>query len=409
MKKLFLIIALILCLVAQVSAARLDTIGFELNSLTAGVELDGILAGTGSGISITTSPVHSGTYAFKSLNSNGTILYYKTVTASASGRTYYTRFYLYVTTAPTPAIIIFSFTDTVGTGGWQLLLNSNRTLQLQKFSNNANIGSASAALNTGQWYCIEVSYAYTGGATAARIDQAAAFASGTGDASIALATPSFGPGTSFTGEIEYDDIAINDDQGTAQNSWPGNGKVIHLHPAGAGESNSWLKSNAGAGDANNYNQVNGVTPDDATTYLESHILNASDLYTFGASGINSYDVVNVVQVGCRFSCSSTTTTGGFKLQIEKANAGTKSLSAEIVPNATSWKTNTNAVPWKYPLTLYLDPDNSVAWTQATLDTLRAGMICSSAGVVGLDYMSTVWVLVDYTTGTPPAGIKQGLW
>jgi hypothetical protein len=70
-----------------------------------------------------------------------------------------------------------------------------------------------------------------------------------------------------TGDWFFDDLAINDNTGSFQNSYPGEGKIIHLKPNAAGDSNGFSVQVGGTvGSSNNYTRVNEVTPDDATSY-----------------------------------------------------------------------------------------------------------------------------------------------
>lgn len=110
----------------------------------------------------------------------------------------------------------------------------------------------------------------------------------------------------------------------------------------------------------------------------------------------------MVQVGWRYRRSATGTGPSVKLEIMKTSGGTKSQSAGIIPNSTTWKTNQNATPWTYPLTLYFDPDGA-AWTQSTLDTLQAGILNTQTTTPRCD-VSDVWALVEYVPAASPAAI-----
>src|SRR5260221_455738 len=113
------------------------------------------------------------------------------------------------------------------------------------------------------------------------------------------------------------------------------------------------------------------------------------------SGLSSTDTVNLVAVGVRFAdITAADATASFKVEVIKTSAGTKSQSAAIIPNSTTWHSNAPATPWKYPLTLYQDPD-SANWTNTTLDSMQIGYIDSAINV-RVVAISTEWVLVDYT-------------
>lgn len=87
----------------------------------------------------------------------------------------------------------------------------------------------------------------------------------------------------------YDDVAVNDTSGTINNSWPGRGGIHALVPNGAGTLTQ-LTPSAGS----NYECVDERTPDDDTSYVESAVLDTSDLYA--TAGVTPTDgTVSAVQ------------------------------------------------------------------------------------------------------------------
>jgi hypothetical protein len=86
-----------------------------------------------------------------------------------------------------------------------------------------------------------------------------------------------------------DDIAINDTTGDINNSWPGRGGIYPMIPSGAGALTQFTPD---SGD--NYARVSDVPPDDDTSYVESAVLDTSDLYaTAGVTPTNG--TVSAVQ------------------------------------------------------------------------------------------------------------------
>jgi hypothetical protein len=377
---------------------RLLTSGFELNSITAGVEFD---TQTGSAFTVSNSGARTGTYCGRFYATSASYGYgVFTLPTFGAGRTYYFRAYFKLKTATSATTDILSFS--AYSRYVYLALNTNNTISLYEYTGaSRNLIGTSSALNADDttWYCLEFSYSYTSKAVVARLD-GVQFASGTASASFALTEFAIG-GTydqglpQVTGEWRFDDCAVNDDQGSYQNSWPGSGKVICIRPDATGDSNTFATQVGGtAGATNNYTRVNEVTPDNATSYNGSNTANQEDLYNCGASGIGAGDTVNVVHVGYRYRRSASGTGPTVKLECIKTSGGTKAQSAGIIPNSTTWKTNANAAPRTTPLTLYLDPDNN-AWTQSTLDSMQIGMICTQTTTPRCD-VSTVWAYVDYT-------------
>jgi hypothetical protein len=385
--------------------ARLVTCGFENNSTT----LEGFTI-SGSAASITSGTVRSGTYGLKVLcsTSQGYAIFHNYGTPS--GKTLSIRAYVYITTTLASSKSLLTLADYYYYGRVFIKLTTSRTLQLWSTDSvnettTTQIGSDSSALSTGQWYRIELTFVQSSEVATAYID-GSSFATGTTNIT---ATPDFGDtidvgiggykdtGNIASGEIEIDDFAFNDSSGTSQNGLPGSGKIITLRPSATGDSNGFLVNVGGtAGVANNFTRVDEVTPDDATTYNASVVLNAVDLFACNASGIGASDTVNVVVVGGRYANIIADATSAFKYEIEKTTGGTKSLSSAIIPNSVTWKTTTNAT--SKAITLYKDPDNTNAWTQATLDTMQIGYTITTANVNTIA-ISTIWALVDYT----PAG------
>lgn len=385
--------------------ARLFTNGFENNSLA--TEWDAVV----STPTVDATIFRSGVYALKisSLSSGAEKGVSKTFAASNNNGPFWLRFYFYLTTAPSADNVICKINDSGGSTRIYLVLTSTGALKL--FDEDGQIGSASSALSTSTWYCIEMKYDLTGGAGAhiveARIDQAAAFASAS-NRSITNGCTKFDLGgncfaeANTTGIWYFDDVALNDSAaGTGQTAYPGSGKVIRLKPTAAGDANTFATQTGGtAGAANNYTRVNEVAPNDATTFNGSSVLNQEDMFDLEASGIGASDTVNLVEIHGRFRNSTADNAATIKFQAKKTSGGTISQSAGITPNTTSWNTDKTAAPKTAPLTLYTDPDGS-AWTSTTVDSMQAGYKLTTGPGTGsrrID-VTNVYALVDYTPAT----------
>lgn len=376
--------------------ARLWQCGFELNTLTAGVEFD---SSSSSGVSLDTSIKHGGAYSWR-VNSSSSRNAQQAIYASDTSAHIYIRFYLYIASAPAASIGIFGFRTSAGNINLRLRLTSARKLQMFK-TDNTQLGSDTAALNTAQWYRIEIKNdaSTSPGTLDVRVDGSSVI-SGSDSSQSSTRDIIWGTLNGSATDLYFDDIAVNDTNGSFQTSWPGEGQIVHLKPDSAGDSNGYLVTNGGtAGASNNFTRVQEITPDDATTYNASVLLNAEDLYNCDASSIGASDVVNTVMVGARFAdLVAADATTAFKLEIEKTSAGTKSQSPAIIANSTTWRSNAIALPFLYPLVTYQDPDGS-NWTQTTLDSMQIGMIVTAAGV-RTAAISKIWASVDYT---PNAG------
>ena len=365
--------------------ARVWQSGFELNSLTANVELTS-LTGTGS---IQTSIVRSGSYALRCNPTAATGFILKVLQASDQAIVGYARAYIYIVAYPDTVNNILTFQNSASANQGHLRLNPNGTLIIAN-STQTQIGSATAALALNQWYMIELKNdATTSPGTLTGQLGGIQFASGANN--VQGSWYQFRVGSASSGrtcDLYFDDIAVNDASGSFQNSWPGAGKIIHLKPDAAGDSSQWVPT-SGA----NYTNVDEITPNDATDLVSDVVLNESDMYNVAGSGIGSMDTTNVVMVGVRFRNDVADATTQFKAQIEKASGGTISQSAAITPNSTTWKTNGLAAPFTYPIILYQDPD-SINWTRDTLETMQIGQKSTLIGV-NKNQVSAVWASVDY--------------
>ena len=387
--------------------ARLMTSGFELNSITAGVEF----VATNGTPTISTTTIRTGTFAGRcSSLSSGTAknfrLQFLTVAGTGDGP-YYVRQYLNIATLPSAENRIISGRDSIA-GVDYMYITLDNTGVLRLYDSVGVIGSASATLSTGVWYRIEWSFTQGGvgtGSVEAKID-GTAFASSTtrtnaNGPDLVRLGGNLGGEAQTTGDWFFDDVAANDSSGSFQTSYPGDGKVIHVLPDAAGDSNQWLKTAGGAGTSTNFQEVDEVTPDDATTMVKTTTLNDIDMYNCAASGIGAGDIVNVVSVGMRYNNDTADTVGAFRVRLEKTGSGTVAESVDRIPNSITWKTNTlngsDESATIYPLVTYQDPD-SANWTQATLDTMQIGIKYTINGAQ-LIQVSKVWANVDYTPVT----------
>lgn len=379
--------------------ARVQTIGFELNSTTAGVEYNGNVNGTGV---IGTGTVRSGSYAF---HVSGGVQRDGSVELPSTFGPYFCRMYVYVATAPASNVSIAFVTNSLhGAVLCSIRLHTDLTLGLED-NHYTQIGSLSSAMSLNTWNYIDLYYKNNANVDADATGRlnGSQFATGKTGTNVA-AEFVWGNRDASDANLDMwiDDIAVNDDTGSFQTSYPGDSKIIALRPNAAGDANSFAVQVGGtAGSSNNYTRVNEVTPDDATSYNGSAVLSQEDLFNCTDSGINSYDTVNLVNVGIRMAdLVAADATAAFKVEVIKTSGGTKKQSSTIIPNSTTWKTNATASPWIYPIIAYQDPDNS-NWTQSTLDSMQVGYTLTATNVQTIA-ASTVWAMIDYTPGTPPA-------
>lgn len=374
--------------------ARLFSSGFELNSLAANIEFTNT-AGT---LSIVTSPVRSGTYALRANPAAATGIVTRSIYGADQNFIGFVRLYLYIASLPSGNDAIIRFSTTTNTNRAGIRLTAGGALQLIN-SSSVQVGSDSSTLSTGQWYMVELRIDATTnpGTLEARLN-GQVFAAGSNNIQGSWARIQLGSMTAATtADLHFDDIAVNDNSGSFQNTYPGPGKIIHLYPNASGDQTQWTIGGSTPA-ATNWQSVSEVTPDNGVTLVSSNTLNQEDLYNVGSPAIGAGDNINVVHVGGRFNNNVADAVTQFVFEATKASGGTIAQSAGIIPNTASFTTNSVATDYAYPITLYRDPD-SINWTRATLETMQIGQRLTAAGTNNIQ-VSTIWALVDYTPSTP---------
>ena len=393
--------------------ARLFDSGFELQSLTAGMEFDSF---NGTGGAISTAIKRSGAASLR-VNTSSAFWYLKhQYRASGATAKVFVQFSLYIASLPTGDTGIIELGDTnvdTGANGLFLILKTDGTLQLGYWNGSSavTVGSPSSALSTNTHYVIEVTYddADANNTITARINGAAVFATGNGGNLGGNGFIQLGVVDSVSTDLYFDDLIINDNTGSFQNSYPSSQKVITLKPDSAGDVNTFATQTGGtAGGGNNFTRVNEATPNDATSFNGSSTLNQEDLFNLENSSIGSTDTVQAVSVGFRFRNSTADASAAIKLEIEKTGSGTITQSSAIIPNSTTWKTNATAAPKTPPLILYQDPD-SANWTRNTLDTMQIGYkLTTGPGTAGRRVdVSAIWANVSYTPVADTLSMASG--
>lgn len=375
--------------------SRLITSSFETNSKTSGIEFDN--SSIPAAISFVTSPVHGGGYALQIATSSQASFFIYNPFSSNQTTGVYLRVWIQVISTPNVDTKIAALFNSSTAQRSAIILTTGLQLQLVN-SSNTQVGSNSATLSTNTWYCLEMycDASVSNGTITARLG-GEVFASGAGNSSSGWSSYRIGLLTSGTGTILFDDVAVNDNQGTAQNSWPGVSFITRMTPSGAGDSNAFSVQVGGtAGSTNNYTRVNEVTPNGATSYNGDAVVSDADMFTVtAASSIPSDAYINCVVVGGQYAnLTLADSTTAFKFQAEKSTGSTKSQSAAIIPNSTSYVVNTSGSASTYPLIMYNDPTGS-PWSSATVASMQIGYITTAVGV-NAAAISTVWALVDYS-------------
>jgi hypothetical protein len=164
-------------------------------------------------------------------------------------------------------------------------------------------------------------------------------------------------GISIGNYYAFDDLAINDTNGTINNGQIHDGRVVLLKPNGAG-SNTGL-TRGGTDTGNNWNQENELPPS-MTQYVFSSTVATRDTYALEDVPAGSW-AVNCAEV-LAYGQNSDTGTGSLGLTV-KSGATTNEGTAQSLGTAA-----------QYFRQLYeTDPNTSAAWTVAAVSALEAGV------------------------------------
>lgn len=373
--------------------ARTWLSGFELQDATATVEWN---ISTNSP-AIDTTIKRSGAASLKTSPTGGTSLISHVIDAAGNTNAHYARFYLYIDTAPGAIVQIFQFRAVSGTVAASIRLNANRTLELWGGSNNGTQqGSDSSALSLATWYRIEISLADTSAnqtaAVEAKID-GTAFASGTAAVTGASSeVDDFRLGT-ITGTqspvLYFDDVAINDNTGSAQTGYPGAGQLVLLTPSSAGDNDP---------SAGTWDSIDEIPPSDAD-YIELDLpgtIGDFNLNTAASVGIGSSDTVTLVAVGARVRGEDSSSSCSYHARIKSASGGTVQDGTVVTLSSATFQTHDDTTAARqYKLIAYVDPTTGVAWTPTgtnSIDNMQIGANPDDA--VPDIWISSLWAYVE---------------
>ncbi|MFD5656933.1 hypothetical protein [Streptomyces hirsutus] len=383
--------------------ARVWTCGFELQSVTPGVEIQTV-TGTPT---ISTTIRRAGAAALR-INPAAATQYVEQQLDSGTVKRTFHRLYLRVTTLPSADVTVYG----IGQSGYfpgLLRLTTTGTLVLRDGFTSTNIGTTSAPLVTGRWYRVELDYTDTAGPAGSVTGAFRAYIDGALFSDTLCSNINgwsrirIGAQNAVSTDFHVDDVAVNDVAGTVQNALPGPGNVVHLRPDSAGDANGFATAVGGtAGAANNHTRVAEVTPDDATSYVETTAAGTTTIDDYNLSspataGIGADDTITLVHVCGRIgSTAATAATLVYRLKAQAA--GTTSESASVSVALAGWATNKAAAPYVPQLTSYADPQTGAAWTRAALDAAQIG-VRTNVSQATIRRVSALWALVEYVPRT----------
>lgn len=392
--------------------ARLFTSGFEIPDLTADVVAPDLRAipewsdTNGAGVAITTDSARTGVYGLKvSGLSSGTrtSVFFRThVTAAAGVRLL--RFYLRIVTLPDiqNRIAFITGTSIGGTQAVWCAINTDGTLQLG--DEDGSIAATSTALSLNTWYRInlEISTIDAAGSHDVNLQINGTIEASATNRSIAATMGGFQLGGNLngeantTGEWHFDDVGINDVNGTNDNAsgTPGDGSVVHIPVATAGAGHApgtqgtdfetrtgTVLSTDGSGGVS-VESIDELEPDWDTTWIELLVnstgaTNRVHYYQVAAPtshGIGASDTILFVN-GLYF-CRGETSSGVICNPLQRIADGATAAGTSKTTGSTSWTMGNGAVPKWGMHVAYVDP-NAVAWTPSTLAELELGFRATS--------------------------------
>lgn len=373
--------------------ARLLTTGFEENDIVPGGTIWSAATGTAPSV-VTTSP-HSGTYRLDTASSVTTSgRRWQNSTSSAGSGTWFVRAY-WRTTDETPEgdMNLIALVSSGGVEQSTLALKTTGVLRILN-STTATVANMTYVVSPNTWYRLELRHliSNTVGEIEARIYADASDAlldsvSITGEDTLnpGLGQVTFGTASasSITGVHSFDDLAVNDDTGSFQTSWPGQGKIAYLEPS-ADTAVAWTKAGS-APAGTNFGGVSELpgAPDDGTTYNQDSGSTNEDkmALTDTPAEVTSNATMKVLDLYGKVSASASSGTMALKVWDE---GGTGTEGPTMTVNSTTWRILTGAEHQPYDISTK---------TKANLDSFSGGYIAKSGAVE--KRVSALWANVEW--------------
>ena len=342
------------------------------------------------------------------------------------GRAYFARGYVYLPAAPPTNVSrtsIIAIQNGSSVGYVVGIASSGGVVYWAMSSSTGGTTVSTIPVITDRWFRLELKVSMGSGASddvvEAMVDGVSigSFSNGnqstTAPAEVVFATPSYASNV-----VAYlDDLAVNDDQGSDQNTWPGEGRVALLLPTSDNSAGSWKAGSAGSASSNGalYDGINNTPPVGTasalavTAGISNNVSGATNpngdfnmnAYSDKVSGASA--VINLVQqvIVHGEDISTGTKTGTFNI-VSNPNTATTNVaqggSNQFGPSAggavgtylTNWAIQFGPVTYNPSVTLSTAP---VARITKTDTGTRAADLC---------FMG---ILVDYTEVNPPQQVN----
>lgn len=319
-------------------------------------------------------------------------------------RAWYARGYFRFDTLPSAANAFLSLAFDVSTECAWITIDNTGALQLN--DEDGAIGSASDALATGVYHRVELLLDIR---TAAGSHIVAARVNGVEFARATNRSVNNGPGflqvganlrreAQTQGDWRIDDVAVNDDQGSFQNEWPGDGGILYIRPNAAGEFAQGTRGGADSG--SDWGQLDEVTPNGATDYYDLDANNEIiDVNCQSCSdvGIPLNSTISVVNV-CSQIRAETAANMTCHNRLKTQNGGTLANGGNITRGNTQF-VSTTVASFSADIYSYTDPQSGERWTPTLVDAIQVGVQVTDA--TPDCHISAIWAKIEFKNAGIP--------
>jgi len=355
---------------------------------------------------VTTAP-HSGTYHYRFLSAANTIFIYRSLASSVTSGTYYTRFYVRFATAPNAITTLFSVVSSGGNASARVLYDNANAQFQAKNDISGNVAQGTVTITTGVWYRVE--FKIVVGDSGGSIEMK--YFSGDSTVALETLTPTGTDtmvvnnqrfqiglfGVNNTGNVYFDDIAINDATGAFQNTYPGPGKIFTLK-ANGDNAVAWTKAGSSP-QATNWQGVDEtptVAPNDGTDYNADSGSTNVDRLTLSNLGaeVPANATIVLADVYARAGCGAagSCSTNNSKLLLRLWDEGGSSTDGPTISPSNTANT------WTILSTAEHLVFNATGKTKANFDSFNAGYVGTGVGA-DEKWVTAVWVNVEWNAST----------
>lgn len=405
MRRLLLALLSVMILANQSHASRLFTCGFEENvteaTLAGGDDAIAMWTAMNAGATIQTNTPHSGTYALEIAGTTGKSVQ-RSLSASKTSGTVWTRWYWRTNNAGVASSRLFSNRSSGGVNNALVTKDSAGTITLTNTVTATAVTSA-ATVSVDTWYRFELEHVLldAAGSMTLRIY--------VGDSTSILETLTISGEDTLNTNVQgfffeeaagsasltyrFDDIAINDETGSFQTSWPGPGKIYLLAPNA--ETSTAFTPLSGTDNHLMVDDVPGA-PDGDTTYNSHGTANGEDRLGLTALGaeVASNATIRLVDVYGRVRGDGTTATRQMRFLIWDEGGAQTNGPTTALNDSTTFAMASTADH------LVLDTSGK---TKTNLDSFDVGY---EPVTTHNTFVTAVWVNVEWIEAAATSGAAR---